>query len=172
MAPIIADESRIVHGITVWPVIRWRAGTVTAVGRQWTGVREVVVDVVGDGLTPALAYVALVGSPQPGDRVVLNTTALGGRPGYRWARDRRCLARSATGGPIGSRTPRQGPLHPDPGHRVRGRRTGFAALRHDRRSDVAFRHAGRGGRSPLGPAGHPRRRAPRSAGRPRRLCAD
>ena len=76
MAPIIADESRIAHGITVWPVIRWRAGTVTAVGRQWTGVREVVVDVVGDGLTPALAYVALVGSPQPGDRVVLNTTAL------------------------------------------------------------------------------------------------
>ena len=52
MVPIIADESRIVHGITVWPMIRWRAGTVTAVARQWTGVREVVVDVVGDGLTP------------------------------------------------------------------------------------------------------------------------
>ena len=76
MVPIIVDESRIAHGITVWPMIRWRAGTVTAVARQWTGVREVVVDVVGDGLTPALAYVRLVGAPEPGDRVVLNTTAL------------------------------------------------------------------------------------------------
>ena len=57
-------------------MIRWRAGTVTAIGRQWTGVREVVVDVAGDGPTPALAYVALVGIPEPGDRVVLNATAL------------------------------------------------------------------------------------------------
>jgi len=62
----------------VWSVIRWRAGTVTAVGRQWTGVREVIVDVAGDGLTPALAYVPLVGSPELGDRAVLNTTALEG----------------------------------------------------------------------------------------------
>jgi Protein of unknown function (DUF3866) len=57
-------------------MIRWRAGTVTAIGRQWTGVREVVVDVAGDGPTPALAYLALVGVPEPGDRVVLNATAL------------------------------------------------------------------------------------------------
>lgn len=34
------------------------------------------MDVPGDGATPALAYVELVGAPEPGDRVLLNTTAL------------------------------------------------------------------------------------------------
>ncbi len=46
------------------------------VRREWPGVREVGVDVPAEGLVPALAYVALVGVPEPGDRVVLNTTAL------------------------------------------------------------------------------------------------
>ena len=46
------------------------------VRREWTGVREVSVDVGADGVIPALAYVALVGTPAPGDRVLLNTTAL------------------------------------------------------------------------------------------------
>jgi hypothetical protein len=49
---------------------------VTGVVREWHGVREVTVQVVGDGLVPAIAYLALVGSPEPGDRVLLNTTAL------------------------------------------------------------------------------------------------
>jgi len=39
-------------------------------------VREVTVDVAGDGQISALAYVALVGAPEPGERVLLNTTAL------------------------------------------------------------------------------------------------
>ena len=46
------------------------------VRREWDGVREVGVDVPGEGVVPALAYVALVGHPEPGDRTVLNTTAL------------------------------------------------------------------------------------------------
>ena len=57
-------------------MIRWRSGTVLDVRREWPGVREVGVDVPADGQVPALAYVALVGTPEPGDRVVLNTTAL------------------------------------------------------------------------------------------------
>ncbi len=57
-------------------MIRWRAGDVTAVIDEWTGVRQVRVD-LGDGEdVSALAYVALVGTPEPGDRVLLNTTAL------------------------------------------------------------------------------------------------
>jgi hypothetical protein len=57
-------------------VIRWRSGTVESVLREWHGVREVAVDVVGDGRVTALAYVVLVGSPEPGEQVLLNTTAL------------------------------------------------------------------------------------------------
>lgn len=57
-------------------MIRWRQGIVTEVVRSWRGVREVRVDVPADGMVAALAYTALVGSPEPGDRVLLNTTAL------------------------------------------------------------------------------------------------
>lgn len=46
-----------------------------AVRGQWPGVVEVDVD-TDDGVVPALAYVALVGAPLPGDVVLLNTTAL------------------------------------------------------------------------------------------------
>jgi hypothetical protein len=56
-------------------VIRWRAGTVTGVLDEWPGVREVAVDTGGEIVT-AFAYPLLVGTPQPGDRVLLNTTAL------------------------------------------------------------------------------------------------
>jgi hypothetical protein len=56
-------------------MIRWRAGTVTGIRRSWAGAVE--LDVAVDGaLARALAYPALVGSPQPGDEVLLNTTAL------------------------------------------------------------------------------------------------
>lgn len=49
----------------------------TAVVDEWSGVREVTVQVDGDGsLIKALAYLELVGVPEAGDRVVLNTTAL------------------------------------------------------------------------------------------------
>jgi hypothetical protein len=56
-------------------VIRWRSGVVTAVAREWTGACEVEASVGGEPVR-ALAYPELTGSPKPGDRVLLNTTAL------------------------------------------------------------------------------------------------
>jgi hypothetical protein len=56
-------------------VITWRDGTVLGTRREWPGAVE--LDVSVDGLpVPALAYPQLTGRPQPGDRVLLNTTAL------------------------------------------------------------------------------------------------
>jgi hypothetical protein len=45
---------------------------VTSVGREWSGAVELTVS----GQTRALAYPSLVGRPEVGDRVLLNTTAL------------------------------------------------------------------------------------------------
>jgi hypothetical protein len=56
-------------------VIRWRAGTVTAVGRAWEGALELRCSVGAEEMR-ALAYPRLVGVPEVGDRVLLNTTAL------------------------------------------------------------------------------------------------
>jgi hypothetical protein len=56
-------------------VIRWRKGVVREVTGRWPGVVQVVADVEGESL-PALAYPELVGSPEVGDAVLLNTTAL------------------------------------------------------------------------------------------------
>lgn len=42
----------------------------------WPGAVELDVAVAGDGPALALAYPALVGEPEPGDRVLLNTTAV------------------------------------------------------------------------------------------------
>src|ERR1700677_5112016 len=56
-------------------MITWRNGTVSGVRREWPGAVE--LDVLVDGArVRALAYPALTGRPQPGDRVLLNTTAL------------------------------------------------------------------------------------------------
>jgi Protein of unknown function (DUF3866) len=56
-------------------VIRWRNAVVAAVRREWPGAVE--LDVTSDGARlPALAYPALTGRPQVGDRVLLNVTAL------------------------------------------------------------------------------------------------
>jgi hypothetical protein len=55
-------------------VIRWRDGRVSGVGPRHTGAVELTVD-TADGPVAALAYVPLVGEPQVGDRVLLNTTA-------------------------------------------------------------------------------------------------
>ncbi len=57
-------------------VIRWRRGQVVAVRRGWPGVVELDVDTDPDGRLEALAYVDLVGRPQVGDEVLLNTAAL------------------------------------------------------------------------------------------------
>jgi Protein of unknown function (DUF3866) len=59
----------------VSPVIAWRAGTVTGLRRRWRGAVELDVSVGGERL-PALAYPALVGEPEVGDRVLLNAGAL------------------------------------------------------------------------------------------------
>src|SRR6202453_726137 len=56
-------------------MITWRNGTVSGVRREWPGAVE--LDVLVDGARiRALAYPALTGRPQAGDRVLVNTTAL------------------------------------------------------------------------------------------------
>ncbi|MFE9099339.1 DUF3866 family protein [Actinomadura geliboluensis] len=57
-------------------MIRWRKGTVEDIRREWPGAVELTVSIGGDGTHRALAYPALVGRPEPGDTVLLNTTAL------------------------------------------------------------------------------------------------
>lgn len=55
-------------------MIRWRVGTVQAVRGTWRGATD--LDVLVDGaVTRALAYVDLVGTPERGEDVLLNTTA-------------------------------------------------------------------------------------------------
>src|ERR1700691_2409664 len=56
-------------------MITWRDGTVSGVRREWPGAVE--LDVLVDGArVRALAYPALTGYPQVGDRVLVNTSAL------------------------------------------------------------------------------------------------
>jgi hypothetical protein len=66
-------------------VIRWRAGTVEATGASWPGAAELTVLLHPSGTEPrgaedatvrALAYPDVVGMPEVGDTVLLNTTAL------------------------------------------------------------------------------------------------
>ncbi|MFC4536859.1 DUF3866 family protein [Sphaerisporangium dianthi] len=56
-------------------MIRWRKGEVVAVRREWPGAMELDVT-LPEGNCRALAYPPLVGRPEPGDTVLLNTTAL------------------------------------------------------------------------------------------------
>jgi hypothetical protein len=56
-------------------MITWRSGTVSGVRREWPGAVELDVSVDGARVR-ALAYPALTGRPQAGDRVLVNTTAL------------------------------------------------------------------------------------------------
>ena len=62
-------------------MILWREGRVVAEVRSRPGAVELDVDVYDPGTgrwarCPAMAYPELVGMPKPGDRVLLNTTAL------------------------------------------------------------------------------------------------
>lgn len=57
-------------------MVRWRSGTVTAVRREWPGAVELHVTLADGDRVRALAYPALVGRPEPGDRVLLNVGAL------------------------------------------------------------------------------------------------
>ncbi|HUD76337.1 MAG TPA: DUF3866 family protein, partial [Streptosporangiaceae bacterium] len=56
-------------------MITWRDATVSGTRREWPGAVELDVSVDG-ALVRALAYPALTGYPRPGDRVLVNTTAL------------------------------------------------------------------------------------------------
>ena len=56
-------------------MLRWREGAVDSIRREWSGVVELVVH-TDEGPVPAIAYPAMVGRPNVGDRVLLNTTAL------------------------------------------------------------------------------------------------
>ncbi len=63
-------------------MLTWRAGTVAALGPSWGGERGAVQLTVrlsepdAGAAVPALAYPGVVGHPQVGDRVLLNTRAL------------------------------------------------------------------------------------------------
>ena len=61
-------------------MITWRNATVSGTRREWPGAVELDVSVDGapaeGGPVRALAYPALTGRPRPGDRVLVNTTAL------------------------------------------------------------------------------------------------
>src|SRR6516162_8918952 len=61
-------------------MITWRNGTAGGTRREWPGAVELDVSVdgaPGEGAqVRALAYPALTGRPRPGDRVLVNTTAL------------------------------------------------------------------------------------------------
>ena len=58
--------------------MQWRAGTVIEQVRHWPGAVECTVALDDAPGTPvrALAYTAMVGAPQPGERVLLNASAL------------------------------------------------------------------------------------------------
>ena len=97
-------------------MIRWRDGVVTAVRREWPGAVELDVAIPGEDGCRALAYPALTGRPEPGDRVLLNTTALAlglGTGGYAFV-----VA-------VPGRLPPDPP--PGPGHVVKARYTPLQA---------------------------------------------
>ena len=93
------------------PRIRWRRGRVTELGRAWRDAQEMTVEVPGDGAVRALAHPSIVGTPEVGDDVLLNTTA--------WAQ------RLGTGGyALVVAVPDRLPADPTgPGHLVKGRYT-------------------------------------------------
>ena len=57
-------------------VITWRNGVVRGIRREWPGAVELDVTLDEETQVRGLAYPALTGRPEPGDRVLLNTTAL------------------------------------------------------------------------------------------------
>jgi hypothetical protein len=164
--------------------IRWRRGRVTATGRRGRDSLELTVEVPEEGQVKALAYPSMVGIPQVGDEVLLNTTALAQGLG--------------TGGvALVIAVPDRLPSDPtEPGHLVKARYTplqvtvagvdeaGDRAPRADDRGRRHRRHAGGGRRPALGAAGGADRHAGhrpgpegrvRDAGRrgpARRLLAD
>jgi hypothetical protein len=58
--------------------MQWRAGTVASHVRAWAGAVELEVDLEGPegGRVRALSYTAVTGAPEPGERVLVNASAL------------------------------------------------------------------------------------------------
>ena len=102
------------------PVLRWRRARVLGIGRQWPGCVQLSVDIdeeAGPRPARALAYLALTGQPEPGDTVLLNTSALDrslGTGGY------------ALVVAVPDRLPADPP--PGPGHLVKARYTPLQAM--------------------------------------------
>jgi hypothetical protein len=110
--------------------VTWRVGTVTGLGAAWPGARELTVTL--DAPLPgrpdddpaarrvrALAYTALVGDPVPGERLLLNVSALArglGTGGYALV--------------VGPADPADLPDDPEPGpgHLVKARYTPLQAM--------------------------------------------
>ena len=57
-------------------MVRWRRGTVVTVGRSRPGALELDVQLLDGSVVAALAHPPLVGTPQTGDAVLLNVSAL------------------------------------------------------------------------------------------------
>ncbi len=110
-------------------VLTWRAGTVAERGAAWPGARELAVtldeplpgrpDDAAARRVRALAYTALVGDPAPGDRLLLNVSALArglGTGGY-----------ALVAGPADPSALPADPA-PGPGHLVKARYTPLQAM--------------------------------------------
>ncbi len=74
--PAHPGAGRRARAASVPVMVRWRSGTVATLRRQWTGAVELDVDLPDGTRMRALAYPELVGTPEPGDRVLLNAGAL------------------------------------------------------------------------------------------------
>lgn len=108
-------------------MITWRTGTVESQGRAWPGAQELTVTLddplpgrTDDPTVRALAYTGLVGTPAPGDGVLLNVSALArglGTGGY-----------ALVTGPARPGTPLPPDPAPGPGHLVKARYTPLQAL--------------------------------------------
>jgi hypothetical protein len=110
-------------------VITWRTATVVSHAKAWTGAQELHVrlhdplpgrDDDPDATVRALAYTQLVGTPDPGDHVLLNVSALArglGTGGY-----------ALVVGPAQPGTPLPPDPAPGPGHLVKARYTPLQAL--------------------------------------------
>lgn len=106
-------------------MITWRSGVVESVGRSWPGAVELAV-VIPDGVAGpgpdtvrALAYPALVGTPEAGDPVLLNVSALArglGTGGYA------LVVAPGTAGRLPADP------EPGPGHLVKARYTPLQAM--------------------------------------------
>ncbi|TMR08762.1 DUF3866 family protein [Nonomuraea turkmeniaca] len=95
-------------------MIRWRKGEVVRIRREWPGAVELDV-AVPEGECRALAYPRLVGRPEPGDEVLLNTTAL-------------AMGLGTGGYAMVVAVPNRLPQDPDgPGHLVKARYTPLQA---------------------------------------------